>query len=129
MQTIIIVDDHETTTPLGTAHGEKVHRLVIHTKQEADAGCLIGLQERTSLGQQRGEVSIQHIEIAAFRVVLHIGIKPQEAGKAHEEHQVEIGERTAFALVEPTDGVDEVGKQGFVGSLFLQGTVEELRQE
>ena len=129
MQAVVIVDDHEATVALGTAHAKEVHRLVIHTKQETDAGCLIGPQERTCLGQQWGEVSIQHIEIAVFRVVLHIGIKPQEAGKAHEEHQVEIGERTAFALVEPTDGVDEVGKQGFIGSLFLQGTVEELRQE
>ena len=129
MQAVVIVDDHQTTVAFRTAHAEEVHRLVIHTKQEADAGCLIGLQEHTSLGQQWGEVSIQHIEIAAFRLILHIGIKPQEAGKAHEEHQVEIGERTAFALVEPTDGVDEVGKQRLIGRFFLQGTVEELRQE
>ena len=129
MQTIVIVDNQKAAVAFHTAHTEQVHRFVIHAEQKADAGSLIRLQERTSLGQKRSETSIQHIEITTFSIILHIGIKPQEARKAHQEHQVKIGERTLLALVQPTDGVHQIGKQGFVGSFFLQGTVKEFGQK
>ena len=57
-----------------------------------------------------------------------MGVKPEEAGKAHQEDQVEIGIPLA-ALVQPDDGVAQVGEQRTVLRLLAHGTAEELGEE
>lgn len=51
MKAIIIVDDSQATVTLRPTHGKQMHRFVIHTEQQTNAGSLIGFQESTTLRQ------------------------------------------------------------------------------
>lgn len=98
MQTVVIVDNRQATVALHAAHGEKMHRLVVHPHQHIDACSLIGFQESTVRRLQGSEARIQHIEEATFGIIFRVGIEAEEARKTHQENQMEVGE-TLLAFV------------------------------
>ena len=77
---------------------------------------------------QGGETGCLHVEIEPLLVFVQIGIETQETRKPHQEDQMEVG-KTTRALVQPYDGVMEVGKERIILGLFTHCPIEELRQK
>lgn len=129
VEAIEVVEHLEATEALQTVEGEKVHGAEVHAYEARDEDCLLGTQIVAMQRWTTGETGALEIETIARLIIIQVGIKPQEAGKAHEEDKVEIGNARPLASIEDADGVHQISKEGGILSLFAQSVMEKLAQE
>lgn len=129
MKTIIVIEHGEAARPLLTVHGKEVHGVVIHPHQGDQARGFVRIDvEAVLLRRQRRKTGVQKVETGTGGIFLQIGVKSQKSRQTHQKDQVEIG-IALLTGIQPADGMTQVGKQGRILQLFVNGPVEEFTQK
>lgn len=129
MEAVKVVQHLQTTHTLMAIEGEKMHGAEIHAHETGNECSLLGMKIVPMLRRTVTEAGSQKVETIARHIIVEIGIKPQEAGQAHEKDEVEIGHGTPLASIEPTDGVEQVGEERTVHPLLAQGMMKKFAQK
>lgn len=120
--------DLEDTVALLAVEVEEVHGGEVHAHKLQDGGRLVGLQEVAMERRHGTERGGAQVEVAAWAVVVEVGIEAQEAAKAHEEDEVEVGEMVGCA-VKPEHGRTHIGIERHVLLFALERLIEKLGRE
>lgn len=129
MEAVKVVQHLQTMHALMAIEGEKMHGAEVHAHEAGNECSLLGTKIVPMLGRTTTEAGSQKVETIARHIVVEIGIKPQEAGQAHEKDEVKIGHSTPLASIEPTDGVEQVGEERTVHPLLAQGMMKKFAQK
>ena len=129
MEAVKVVQHLQTTHTLMAIEREKMHGAEIHAHETGNECSLLRAQEMTVQRRTATETGTQEVETVARHIIVEIGIKPQEAGQAHEKDEVEIGYSTPLTSIKPTDGVEQVGEERTVHPLLAQGMMKKFAQK
>lgn len=129
MEAVKVVQHLQTTHTLMAIEGEKMHGAEVHAHETGNECSLLGTKIVPMLRRTVTEAGSQKVETIARHIIVEIGIKPQEAGQAHEKDEVEIGHGTPLASIEPTDGVEQVSEERTVHPLLAQGMMKKFAQK
>ena len=128
VEAVVDDGDFEQAVALEVGEAEEMHGGVVHAHHELQLVGLAG-KEHVAMEWGRGaEDTLAQVEIVTRLIVVEVGIEPEEAAEAHEEHEVEVGEAIGLA-VEPLDAAGDVVEEGLVALFGTQGVVEELGDE
>ena len=77
--------------PLLTSEAEEVHRPIVHTEQDGQTLCLVGLEIVGMQRLGRGVRTRSQVEEVAAAVPFEVGPDADELREVHEEDEVEVG--------------------------------------